>query len=54
MVNESLCKVLCHNPCVLIQSAYELGVNAKFWGAEAAAPEVIAEVDDFLAAMAWV
>jgi transposase len=54
MVNESLCKVLCHNLCVLIQSAYELGVNAKFWGAEAAAPEVIAEVDDFLAAMAWV
>jgi hypothetical protein len=26
-----LCKVLCHNLCCLIQSTYELGVEATFW-----------------------
>ena len=26
-VNELLCKVLCHNLCVLIQSMYELGIE---------------------------
>jgi transposase len=31
MVNEALCKILCHNVCVLIQSAYELGIEATFW-----------------------
>jgi hypothetical protein len=31
MVNEALCKVLCHNVCCLIQSVYELGVVATFW-----------------------
>lgn len=30
-VNEVLCKVLCHNICVLIQSIYELGIEATFW-----------------------
>lgn len=29
--NESLCKILCHNLCCLIQSAYELGTEATFW-----------------------
>lgn len=29
-VNEALCKVLCHNLCVLIQSAHELGIEAVF------------------------
>ncbi len=29
-INEALCKVLCHNLCVLIQSAHELGVEAVF------------------------
>jgi len=33
MVNEVLCKVLCHNLCVLVQSAYELGIEAQFWTA---------------------
>jgi hypothetical protein len=32
MVKEVLCKVLCHNVCCLIQSHYELGVEAVFWG----------------------
>lgn len=31
MVNEVLCKILCHNLCVLVQSAYELGIEARFW-----------------------
>jgi transposase len=30
-VNEVLCKVLCHNICVLIQSIYELGIEVEFW-----------------------
>lgn len=29
-VNEVLCKVLCHNLCVLVQSMYELGVDVTF------------------------
>src|SRR2546429_947006 len=32
-INEALCKVLCHNLCVVIQSAHELGIDAGF-GAE--------------------
>lgn len=28
--NEALCKVLCHNICVLIQSMYELGIDPSF------------------------
>jgi hypothetical protein len=35
MTNEALAKVLCHNLCVVIQSHYELGVAATFWGADA-------------------
>ncbi len=31
IVNELLCKVLCHNICVVIQSMYELGVEPLFW-----------------------
>jgi hypothetical protein len=30
-VNEGLCKVLCHNICVVIQSMYELGIEPVFW-----------------------
>jgi transposase len=30
-INEVLCKVLCHNICCVIQSMYELGIEAKFW-----------------------
>ena len=29
-INEALCKVLCHNLCVVIQSIHELGIEASF------------------------
>lgn len=29
-INELLCKVLCHNICVVIQEINELGVKAEF------------------------
>jgi hypothetical protein len=35
--NEVLCKVLCHNLCVIVQSVYELGIEAKFWHSESVA-----------------
>lgn len=34
-INEALCKVLCHNLCVLIQAIHELNVQVSF-GAETA------------------
>jgi transposase len=37
-VNEVLCKILCHNICVLIQSIYELGIEPTFWKNEAREP----------------
>jgi len=30
-VNELLCKVICHNLCVLVQSMYDLGIQVSFW-----------------------
>jgi transposase len=35
-INEALCKVLCHNLCVVIQSQYELGIEVDFSEADAA------------------
>jgi transposase len=35
-INEALCKVLCHNLCVVIQSQHELGIETEFSIAEAA------------------
>jgi transposase len=35
-INEALCKVLCHNLCVVIQSVNELGIETNFSMAEAA------------------
>ena len=40
-VNEVLCKVLCHNICVLIQSFYELGIEAEFGMPTAPAPKIV-------------
>jgi hypothetical protein len=31
MVNEVLCKLLCHNVCCLIQEQCELGIEPVFW-----------------------
>jgi len=31
MVNEVLCKFLCHNLCCLIQEQHELGIDPIFW-----------------------
>jgi transposase len=31
MVNEVLCKIVCHNICCLIQESHELGISAEFW-----------------------
>jgi hypothetical protein len=30
MVNEVLCKIICHNICVLIQETHELGIEMDF------------------------
>ncbi len=35
-INEALCKVLCHNLCVVIQSVHELGIEPTFLGEAAA------------------
>jgi transposase len=29
-IDEALCKVLCHNICVVLQSVHELGIEADF------------------------
>jgi transposase len=42
MVNELLCKVLCHNICVVIQSMYELGIEPTFWAETPFAQKVAA------------
>jgi transposase len=54
MVNEALCKVLCHNLACLIQSACELGIEAKFWRDEAEPIVEAQPVDDGVDAWAWV
>jgi transposase len=39
MVNEVLCKILCHNICCLIQAQCELGIEPVFWKDEEDADE---------------
>jgi len=43
MVNEVLCKFICHNLCCLLQEQIELGIETEFWGGreERREPEVI-------------
>ena len=36
MMNETLCKILCHNLVVLIHEMHELGITPSFWGAQSA------------------
>jgi transposase len=57
MRNEALCKILCHNLCCLIQSIYELGIEATFWepeGAEKPAESTLAIGDESIECWAWV
>ena len=58
MANEALCKILCHNICVLIQSSYELGIAAKFWGEAEREREEVARAEqgamEDMGWMAWV
>ena len=51
MINEALCKILCHNLCCLVQSAYELGVTATFWGKKA--PTVPAKTEEHSSVECW-
>ena len=47
-VNEVLCKILCHNICVLISSIYELELEPIFWTSdtkEAVVPKVLENWD---------
>ena len=39
-INEVLCKVICHNLCILVQSIYELGIEPTFWANSLDALEV--------------
>ena len=41
MMNEALCKILCHNLVVLIHEMYELGIDPTFWAESAPAPQVV-------------
>jgi transposase len=38
-INEALCKVICHNLCVLIQSMAELGIEPVFYSRSSSAEE---------------
>lgn len=42
-MNEVLCKVLCHNLCVLVQSIYELKIAPTFWAELPVAQERLLE-----------
>lgn len=56
MVNEALCKILCHNICCLIQSMYELGIGPVFWGEETEAQgehPTRTPSNDLIGAIAW-
>ncbi len=35
-MNEVLCKVICHNLCVLISAIHEIGLDAPTFGSAAA------------------
>jgi hypothetical protein len=40
LVNECLCKILCHNLCVLNQEQHELGIETMFWKEPATAQAI--------------
>ena len=49
MVNEVLCKVLCHNLVVLIHETHELGIDPVFWGKCCLKPGVSRVVSEHVA-----
>jgi len=60
MVNEVLCKLLCHNLCCLIKSQFELGIEPVFWkdAAPMAMPAAtlsapVAKPEPFSAFVSW-
>lgn len=38
MINETLCKIICHNIVVLIHEMHELGIEPNFWNVERGFP----------------
>jgi hypothetical protein len=40
MVNEVLCKIICHNICCLIQESYELGISIEGLGRASVASDI--------------
>jgi transposase len=42
MVNETLCKILCHNIVVLIHEMHELGIDPTFWSSKEPEANLIA------------
>jgi transposase len=57
MANEALAKIMCHNICCLIQSMFELGIAATFWGEDEGEPVEAPKVettDEMIEAWAWV
>ena len=42
MVNEVLCKIICHNLCCLIQEQHELGIDPEFFAATSGETRVMA------------
>jgi Transposase DDE domain/SWIM zinc finger len=44
MINETLCKIICHNIVVLIHEMHELGIEPNFWNVEK--NSLCAEIED--------
>ncbi len=60
MVNESLCKILCHNLACVISAMYELKINPVFWANEAVAEsekptaELTTDLDEMISMYDWI
>ena len=55
MVNEVLCKLLCHNLCRLVASIHEFKITATFWADESAeiVPAAESETDQSIEMFDW-
>jgi transposase len=58
MVNESLCKILCHNLACVISAMYELNINPVFWGDDARAgakpADTAPDLDEMMSMLSWI